>query len=210
MSSYRDYGFVAAMHKPYTLQDLQATLETVITPAACMFVSPDDIEVEGSAARVTAQIVRIVGSRRVADLPRRTATAPRNRSTAFESWARHASRSRQPSRWFARRRPDILLLGAASSAGSAAETLRQLAEAGVSVRTILLVRSPSICRRSPTRCNSAHHGVLSKDSAAERALREHRVRDDRPVLGRRRARSRTSPPACAGSSCAAAAPRGSG
>jgi CheY-like chemotaxis protein len=34
MSSYREYGFAAAMAKPYTLQDLQATLETVIaTPS---------------------------------------------------------------------------------------------------------------------------------------------------------------------------------
>jgi PAS domain S-box-containing protein len=34
MSAYREYGFAAAMAKPYTLQDLQATLETVIaTPA---------------------------------------------------------------------------------------------------------------------------------------------------------------------------------
>ena len=31
MSAYREYGFVAAISKPYTLQDLQATLETVIT-----------------------------------------------------------------------------------------------------------------------------------------------------------------------------------
>ena len=31
MSSYRDYGFAAAMNKPYTLQELRATLETVIT-----------------------------------------------------------------------------------------------------------------------------------------------------------------------------------
>jgi PAS domain S-box-containing protein len=31
LSSYGDYGFVAAMNKPYTLQELQATLETVIT-----------------------------------------------------------------------------------------------------------------------------------------------------------------------------------
>jgi PAS domain S-box-containing protein len=31
MSAYREYGFVAAMSKPYSLQDLQATLETVIT-----------------------------------------------------------------------------------------------------------------------------------------------------------------------------------
>jgi CheY-like chemotaxis protein len=33
--SYRDYGFVAAMTKPYTLQDLQATLESVMTPSTC-------------------------------------------------------------------------------------------------------------------------------------------------------------------------------
>ena len=35
IASYRDYGFVAAMNKPYTLQDLQATLETVITAQTC-------------------------------------------------------------------------------------------------------------------------------------------------------------------------------
>jgi PAS domain S-box-containing protein len=35
VSSYRDYGFVAAMHKPYTLEDLRATLETVISSASC-------------------------------------------------------------------------------------------------------------------------------------------------------------------------------
>ena len=33
--SHRDYGFVAAMTKPYTLQDLQATLETVMTTPTC-------------------------------------------------------------------------------------------------------------------------------------------------------------------------------
>ena len=34
MSTYRDYGFAAAMTKPYTLQELQAVLDTVIaTPA---------------------------------------------------------------------------------------------------------------------------------------------------------------------------------
>jgi PAS domain S-box-containing protein len=35
VSSYRDYGFTAAMHKPYTLQDLRATLENVITSSPC-------------------------------------------------------------------------------------------------------------------------------------------------------------------------------
>jgi CheY-like chemotaxis protein len=34
MSAYREYGFAAAMTKPYTLQELQATLETVITTSA--------------------------------------------------------------------------------------------------------------------------------------------------------------------------------
>jgi CheY-like chemotaxis protein len=34
MSAYREYGFAAAMTKPYTLQELQATLETVITTPA--------------------------------------------------------------------------------------------------------------------------------------------------------------------------------
>jgi CheY-like chemotaxis protein len=34
MSTYREYGFAAAMTKPYTLQELQATLETVITSTA--------------------------------------------------------------------------------------------------------------------------------------------------------------------------------
>jgi CheY-like chemotaxis protein len=33
MSAYREYGFAAAMTKPYTLQELQATLETVISTA---------------------------------------------------------------------------------------------------------------------------------------------------------------------------------
>jgi two-component system cell cycle sensor histidine kinase/response regulator CckA len=35
VSSYRDYGFVAAMNKPYTLQELRALLETIITPSTC-------------------------------------------------------------------------------------------------------------------------------------------------------------------------------
>jgi PAS domain S-box-containing protein len=35
IASYRDYGFVAAMNKPYTLQELRATLETVITAPSC-------------------------------------------------------------------------------------------------------------------------------------------------------------------------------
>ena len=35
MSSFRDYGFAAAMTKPYTLQELRVTLETVITSPTC-------------------------------------------------------------------------------------------------------------------------------------------------------------------------------
>jgi two-component system, cell cycle sensor histidine kinase and response regulator CckA len=35
VTSFRDYGFVAAMHKPYTLQDLRAALDTVITSRTC-------------------------------------------------------------------------------------------------------------------------------------------------------------------------------
>jgi CheY-like chemotaxis protein len=35
VASFRDYGFVAAMHKPYTLQDLRAALHTVITSQSC-------------------------------------------------------------------------------------------------------------------------------------------------------------------------------
>jgi CheY-like chemotaxis protein len=35
MSTYREYGFAAAMTKPYTLQNLHEMLETVITPPGC-------------------------------------------------------------------------------------------------------------------------------------------------------------------------------
>ena len=35
VSSFRDYGFVAAMNKPYTLQELRTTLENVLTAATC-------------------------------------------------------------------------------------------------------------------------------------------------------------------------------
>jgi two-component system nitrate/nitrite response regulator NarL len=62
--------------------------------------------------------------------------------------------------------PDILLLGPARSAGPASETLRQLAEAGLTVRTILLVRAIDT-----TEVTDALHfgacGILSKDSAAD-------------------------------------------
>jgi DNA-binding NarL/FixJ family response regulator len=62
--------------------------------------------------------------------------------------------------------PDILLLGPARSAGPASETLRQLAEAGLTVRTILLVKAIDT-----TEVTDALHfgacGILSKDSAAD-------------------------------------------
>jgi len=35
ISSFRDFGFAAAMNKPYTLHELQSTLENVITSASC-------------------------------------------------------------------------------------------------------------------------------------------------------------------------------
>jgi two-component system, NarL family, nitrate/nitrite response regulator NarL len=63
------------------------------------------------------------------------------------------------------RTPHILLLGPPPAVGPAAETLRQLAEAGVSVRTILLVKSIDVPEVADAlECGA--HGVLSKDSAA--------------------------------------------
>src|SRR5262249_18711244 len=35
ISSYRDFGFAAAMNKPYTLHELRATLENVMTSPTC-------------------------------------------------------------------------------------------------------------------------------------------------------------------------------
>ena len=35
ISSYRDYGFAAAMNKPYTLQELRSTLDTIIAGPTC-------------------------------------------------------------------------------------------------------------------------------------------------------------------------------
>ena len=63
--------------------------------------------------------------------------------------------------------PDILLLGPAPAAGPASETLRQLAEAGVSVRTILLVRSSIDTAEVADALQFGACGILSKDSAAE-------------------------------------------
>jgi two-component system nitrate/nitrite response regulator NarL len=62
--------------------------------------------------------------------------------------------------------PHILLLGPARAAGPARETLRQLAEAGVSVRTILLVRSIDTAEVADTLQFGAC-GILSKDSGAD-------------------------------------------
>jgi two-component system nitrate/nitrite response regulator NarL len=64
--------------------------------------------------------------------------------------------------------PDILLLGPAPApaSGPMSETLRQLAEAGGSVRTILLVRSMDIPEVTDALQFGAC-GILSKDSAAD-------------------------------------------
>ena len=35
ISSYRDFGFAAAMNKPYNLHELRATLENVIMTTTC-------------------------------------------------------------------------------------------------------------------------------------------------------------------------------
>ena len=60
--------------------------------------------------------------------------------------------------------PDILLLGPAPAAGPASE-MRQLAEAGVSVRTILLIRAIDTAEVADALQFGAC-GILSKDSAA--------------------------------------------
>jgi two-component system, NarL family, nitrate/nitrite response regulator NarL len=62
--------------------------------------------------------------------------------------------------------PDILLLGPGPATGSASETLRQLAEAGVSVRTILLIRAIDTAEVNDALQFGAC-GVLSKDSGAD-------------------------------------------
>jgi two-component system, NarL family, nitrate/nitrite response regulator NarL len=62
--------------------------------------------------------------------------------------------------------PDILLLGPARPGGPASETLRQLADQGLAVRTIMLVRAIDTAEVT----NALHFGacgILSKDSAAE-------------------------------------------
>jgi two-component system nitrate/nitrite response regulator NarL len=61
--------------------------------------------------------------------------------------------------------PDILLLGP-PGAGPACETLRQLADAGVSVRTILLVKAIDTAEVADSLQFGAC-GILSKDSAAD-------------------------------------------
>ena len=62
--------------------------------------------------------------------------------------------------------PDILLLGPARSSGPAGEVLRQLAEAGVTVRTILLVSAIDTAEVADALQFGAC-GILSKDSAAD-------------------------------------------
>ena len=63
-------------------------------------------------------------------------------------------------------RPDVLLLGAAKSGDLWADTLRGIASAGVSVRTILLANAIDLPQVT-TALQSGASGVLAKDSAAE-------------------------------------------
>ena len=63
-------------------------------------------------------------------------------------------------------RPDVLLLGAAKSGSLWADTLRGIASAGVSVRTILLANAIDLPQVT-TALESGASGVLAKDSAAE-------------------------------------------
>jgi two-component system nitrate/nitrite response regulator NarL len=62
--------------------------------------------------------------------------------------------------------PDILLLGSAPAAAPVSETLRQLAESGAPVRTILLLRSIDMPDVADVLQWGAR-GILSKDSAAD-------------------------------------------
>jgi DNA-binding NarL/FixJ family response regulator len=63
-------------------------------------------------------------------------------------------------------RPDVLLLGAASSGSLWADTLRGIAAASISVRTILLANAIDLPQVT-TALQSGASGVLAKDSAAE-------------------------------------------
>ena len=63
-------------------------------------------------------------------------------------------------------RPDVLLLGAASSGNLWADTLRGIASEAVSVRTILLANAIDT-RQVTTALQSGAAGVLAKDSAPE-------------------------------------------
>jgi DNA-binding NarL/FixJ family response regulator len=62
--------------------------------------------------------------------------------------------------------PDILLLGPVPTIGPASATLRQLADAGVSVRTILLVRAIDTAEVADALQLGAC-GIVSKDSGAD-------------------------------------------
>jgi two-component system nitrate/nitrite response regulator NarL len=62
--------------------------------------------------------------------------------------------------------PDILLLGAASSGDLWADTLRGIASASLSVRTILLANAIDL-RQVTTALQSGASGVVAKDSAAD-------------------------------------------
>ena len=62
--------------------------------------------------------------------------------------------------------PDMLLLGQVSGIGTASDTLRQLADGGASVRTILLVRAIDTVEVADALQFGAC-GIVSKDSAAD-------------------------------------------
>jgi DNA-binding NarL/FixJ family response regulator len=62
--------------------------------------------------------------------------------------------------------PDVLLLGAASSGSLWGDTLRAIASAGVSIRTILLANSIDLPQVT-TALQSGASGVVAKDSIAE-------------------------------------------
>jgi len=63
-------------------------------------------------------------------------------------------------------RPDVLLLGAASSGSFWEDTLRAIAEAGISIRTILLANGIDLPQVT-TALQSGACGVLAKDSGSE-------------------------------------------
>jgi two-component system nitrate/nitrite response regulator NarL len=129
-------------------------------------LSPDDIEVETTLPRAVprAQSVRIVvadespifrdGMRRLLEAdPRVLTVADTHLGLMLLGLLEEV-------------RPDVLLLGAASSGSFWADTLHRIATAGLSVRTILLASAIDLPQVT-TALQSGASGVLPKDSAAE-------------------------------------------